>query len=194
MSISRVCVYCASSTKVPEVYFRDTATLGQTLARQGVTVVYGGGSVGLMGALADAVLKEKGRIIGVIPEFMMKLEWGNKNATELIVVEDMAQRKKKFIEDVDAVIALPGGSGTLEELSEVISLKKLGLFRKPIIILNTNGFYDQLIAFLERMIEDHFMHEAHKRLWTVIQEPSQIITAIENSPDWTSDDFKFAAI
>jgi len=194
MDIKKVCVFCASSTKVPKEYFDATALLGKTLAQNNIAVVYGGGSVGLMGALADAVLKEKGKIIGVIPKFMMELEWGNPDATQLIVTEDIPERKKKLIEGVDAVIALPGGTGTLEELSEVISMKKLGLFLKPIILLNTNNFFEHFIAFTDRMISDNFIHQEHKNVFTVAEKPESIIDVIKNSHPWTKDDFRHAAI
>ncbi|HPV57420.1 MAG TPA: TIGR00730 family Rossman fold protein, partial [Tenuifilaceae bacterium] len=137
----KVCVYCASSNKVDEKYFKATEILAKNLAKNGITSVYGGGSNGLMGCLADTALHEGGKVIGILPHFMDKVEWGHKNLTELILVKDMHERKRLLIEGVDAVVALPGGCGTLEELMEVITLKRLGKFTKPIIILNTDGFY-----------------------------------------------------
>ncbi|KAB2870969.1 MAG: TIGR00730 family Rossman fold protein, partial [Bacteroidales bacterium] len=133
----KVCVYCASSNKVDEKYFKATEILAKNLAKNGITSVYGGGSNGLMGCLADTALQEGGKVIGILPHFMDKVEWGHKNLTELILVKDMHERKRLLIEGVDAVVALPGGCGTLEELMEVITLKRLGKFTKPIIILNT---------------------------------------------------------
>jgi len=193
-AINKVCVFCASSTKVPQQYYTDTAILGTQLAANNVSVVYGGGSVGLMGTLANAVLQHNGTLIGVIPRFMMELEWGNPNATQLIVTEDMAERKKKMIEGIDAVIALPGGTGTLEELSEVISMKKLGLFLKPIVLLNTNHFFDPLIDFIKRMIADNFIHPRHLDLITLVDNPAGVLDACIKSKPWTDDDIKLAAL
>lgn len=192
--IKKICVYAASSTKVKPAFFDAAARLGKVLAQQNITTVYGGGSVGLMGSLADSVLQNNGKIIGVIPEFMMAMEWGNTRITELIVVKNMAERKKRFIEDVDAVVALPGSTGTLEELAEVLSMKKLGMFLKPIIILNTNGFFNPLIGFLENMISENFMHECNRNVWTIIDEPEALIDAIYNAPRWTEEHGKYAAI
>jgi len=125
---------------------------------------------------------------------MMELEWGNPSVTEMKIVDSMAQRKQLFIENVDAVIALPGGTGTLEELAEVISLKKLGLFTKPIIIVNTRGFYDSLLQFIEQMVADNFIRAEHKDLYTVISDPENIINAIKNAPIWEGKAIKLAAI
>jgi uncharacterized protein (TIGR00730 family) len=136
-----VTVYCASSRKVDEKYFKATLALADELLRKNAKVIYGGGAVGLMGAIADRYVEKRGRIKGVIPEFMVKVEWAHPNVDDMLIVTDMHDRKKKLIENTDAVIALPGGTGTLEELSEVITLKRLGKFSKPILMLNTDGFY-----------------------------------------------------
>ena len=138
--IKRVCVYCASSDKVDQRYFTATKTLGKILAEHQITVVYGGGSAGLMGCLADSVLAHQGQVIGIIPHFMTAVEWQHNGLSDLVLVEDMHERKRRFLVDVDAVIAFPGGCGTLEELLEVITLKRLGIFVKPILIFNQNGY------------------------------------------------------
>ena len=192
--IKQVCVYCASSTQINPEYLMVASSIGKILAGNNISVIYGGGSVGSMGALADAVIKNNGELIGVIPKFMMELEWGNPSVTEMKIVDSMAQRKQLFIENVDAVIALPGGTGTLEELAEVISLKKLGLFTKPIIIVNTRGFYDSLLQFIEQMVADNFIRAEHKELYTVISDPENIINAIKNAPIWEGKAIKLAAI
>jgi len=194
MKIEKVCIYCASSKQIDRDYITDVVELGKILALEHIEVIYGGGSVGAMGALADAVLENNGRIIGVIPKFMMELEWGNPHITQLIVVENMAERKQQFINSVDAVIALPGGTGTLEELAEVISLKKLGLFTKPIIILNTKGFYDTLIQFIDRMISDNFIRDEHRNIFSVINKPDEVIKAINNAPLWDDSARDLAAL
>ena len=190
----RICVYCASSSKVDKAYFEATIKLAEDIAERGITLVYGGGSAGLMGCLADTVLKNNGQAIGVLPRFMEKVEWGHKGLSQLTLVKDMHERKKLLIKDVDGVVALPGGCGTLEELMEVITLKRLGKFTKPIIILNTNGFYDHLKLLLDKMIQEHFMRTEHGEIWKFVNLPEEVIPAIENSPKWDSSAIKFAAV
>ena len=148
--IKKVCVYCASSDKIHEKYFEATRTLAKALVKNSTTVVYGGGARGLMGALADTVIEEKGRIIGIMPHFMKEVEFHHKDVNEFIFTADMHERKKQFMVGVDALVALPGGCGTFEELMEAITLKRLGIFTKPIIILNLDGYYDPLLAMLDR--------------------------------------------
>lgn len=190
----RICVYCASSSKVDKAYFDATQKLAEDMAVRGITLVYGGGSAGLMGCIADNVLKNKGQVVGILPRFMDKVEWGHKGLTQLTLVKDMHERKKLLIKDVEAVVALPGGCGTLEELMEVITLKRLGKFTKPIIILNTNGFYDHLKMLLEKMIHENFMRSEHIEIWQFVDQPEDIIPAIENAPKWDSSAIKFAAV
>lgn len=192
--IKKVCVFCASSKQIAKDYLDAAFNVGRILASQNITIVYGGGYVGSMGELAKSVIENKGCIIGIIPKFMIEMEWGNPHITEMIVVETIAQRKKKLIENVDAVIALPGGTGTLEELSEIISLKKLCLFTKPIIILNTNGFYNHLLLFLEQMISENFIRPEHRQLFEVALNPEEIIEKIEKSPKWESSAINLAAL
>ena len=184
MSIKKVCIFCASSQKIPKLYFQAASELAKILVKNNITIVYGGGSVGLMGQIADTTLEYNGKIIGIIPQFMFEREWGNSKITELIIVKDMHERKKKMIENADAVIALPGGCGTLEELAEVITLKQLGQFMKPIILLNTKKFYDPLITLYENMIHENFMRDKHREIWQTIENPSETITTIENAPEW----------
>ena len=190
----RICVYCASSSKVDKMYFEATQKLAEDFAKNNITLVYGGGSMGLMGCMADTLLKNNGQVIGILPRFMDKVEWGHKGLTQLILVKDMHERKKLLIKDVDAVVALPGGCGTLEELMEVITLKRLGKFTKPIIILNTNGFYDHLKLLLDKMIHEHFMRAEHGEIWKFVNTPEEILPAIESAPGWDSSAIKFAAV
>src|SRR5947207_11227819 len=180
--MKRICVYCASSEQVAEQYLDAAHELGRILAGAGVTVVYGGGRLGLMGRLAEGSLAGKGKIIGVIPRFMQQLEWGHGGLTELHLVEDMRERKHRMLLDSDAVIALPGGCGTLEELLEAITLKRLGLYFNPIIIVNTRGFWDPLIRLLEDMVLERFMNPEHREMWTVVSEPEQVLDAIRDTP------------
>ena len=190
----RICVFCASSSKVDARYFEATKVLAQELVSKDVTIVYGGGSYGLMGCLADTALGYGGKVIGILPRFMQKVEWGHKNLTELVLVKDMHERKKLLIQDVDAVVALPGGCGTLEELMEVITLKRLGKFTKPIVILNTDNFYYHLKEMLQKMIDEHFMRNEHNAIWQFVCSPEEVIPAIENAPHWDSDAINFAAV
>lgn len=190
----RVCVFCASSAKVDKLYFDQTTLVANELVKAGTTIVYGGGSVGLMGCLADTALSLNGKVIGVLPRFMDKVEWGHKSLSQMILVKDMRERKKLLIKDVDAVIALPGGCGTLEELMEVYTLKRLGKFTKPIIVLNTNGFYTHLELLIEKMIDERFMRPEHRQIWQMVTKPEDIIPAIQNAPSWDESAIKFAAV
>jgi len=188
----RICVYCASSPKVDEVYLAAAERLGREFASKGVGVVYGGGATGLMGRLADSVLACGGSIKGIMPKFMNDVEWAHKKVMDFEFTETMHERKAKFLEGIDGVVALPGGTGTLEELLEAVTLKRLGLFTKPIIIVNTKGFYDPLKAMFERCIDQAFMHPKHRGLWTFVDEPEQVLTAFNTAEPWGSDAIAFA--
>src|SRR5205814_10041038 len=179
--MKRICVYCASSEQVAEQYLDAANELGRILARAGVTVVYGGGRLGLMGRLAEGSLAAKGKIIGVIPRFMQQLEWGHGGLTELHLVEDMRERKHRMLLDSDAVIALPGGCGTLEELLDAITLKLLGLSFNPIIIIHVGRFFDPLITMLDRCVCEGFMAPEHSRMRDVVDFPAQALAAIASS-------------
>ena len=189
-----VCVYCASSSQIDDVYFKAAEELGAEIATHKMQLVYGGGASGLMGRLADTVLKKNGNVIGVSPQFMCDQAWDHSSLTQLIVTETMHERKEKMAFMSDAAVALPGGCGTLEELLEVITWKQLGIFTKPIIIVNINGFYNPLIAMLHKAIEQNFMRELHRDIWTVVNKASEVIPAIQNSPLWDENARKFAAI
>ena len=192
--MKRICVFCASSSKVDKSYFDAAEILAAQLVSHNVTIVYGGGAAGLMGCIADTAIKRGGHVVGIIPKFMTEVEWQHKELEEIHVVADMHERKKMLLEGTDALIALPGGSGTLEELLEAISLKRLGLYTKPIIIVNINGYYDPLIEMLEKSIREKFMSETHRKMWTVVSDPDDILNAIESSPEWSADAISFAAV
>lgn len=194
MTIRRVCVYCASSRQCDPLYHQAAARLGRELAHAGVTLVYGGGSVGSMGHLAGAALAAGGRVIGVIPQFMYDLEWAHRRLSELVVVNDMHERKRLMIDAVDAVVALPGGCGTFEELFEAITWKRLGLFGGAIVIVNTGGFYRPLVELLESAVERRFMDRRHLQMWSVVDEPEQVLEAIRTAPAWPHDNRRFAAL
>jgi uncharacterized protein (TIGR00730 family) len=190
----RVCVFCASSSQCDQIYFEAADELGKQLAINGYTIVYGGGGVGLMGALADGAMSAGGKVVGIIPKFMDELEWGHKGITELRLVEDIHERKRLLIEQVEAIIALPGGCGTFEELFEALTLKRLGLHFNKIIMINTKGYFNSCIDLLELSIKEKFMDPRHRLMWTVIEEPRQIIDAINNAPGWFPDAQSFATI
>jgi len=192
--LQQVCVYCASSTRVDQRYLDATDALAEVLVKQQITVVFGGGSTGLMGKLADSVLERGGRIIGIMPQFMQAVEWAHQGVKEFQFVGDMHERKKKFLDGTDALITLPGGCGTMEELLEAITLKRLGLFTKPIIIVNINHFYDPLIAMLDRCVAEHFMSAHHRSMWTVIENPADVIEAIQNASVWDKDAIQYALV
>ncbi|MCZ8319370.1 MAG: TIGR00730 family Rossman fold protein [Lysobacteraceae bacterium] len=190
----RLCVYAASSAKVDPVYLEAARTLGATLARAGCTTVYGGGGQGLMGALADGALAEGGEVIGIIPTFMVDLEWGHVGVTTLELVEDMRERKHRLLTGSDAVIALPGGCGTLEELFEAITLKRLGLYAKPIVLLNTRGFYDGLQAFMDKVIAERFMNPEHAAMWSMVSRVDEVLPRIRATPCWREDARQYAVV
>lgn len=192
--IKKVCVYCASSDKIDPSYKEATRELAKALVKSKVTVVYGGGARGLMGELADTVLEEEGRIIGIMPHFMKEVEFHHKDVNEFIFTADMHERKKQFMVGVDALITLPGGCGTFEELMEAITLKRLGIFTKPIVILNMNGYYDKLLDMLDHAVNEGFMGEKHRDIWTVFEDPTKVIEAISQSKPWSNDAIQFAQV
>jgi uncharacterized protein (TIGR00730 family) len=189
-----VLVYCASSRACDAAYHDVARRLGGLLAGAGCTVIYGGGRAGSMGALAEGALAAGGRIVGVIPKFMVELEWGHDDLTELHVVEDMRTRKHEMLTRATAVVALPGGTGTLEELFEAITLKRLGLYLGPIVIVNTRGYYGALITQLESAIGERFMDARHASMWTVVDSPEDVLAAIDAAADWGADSRDFAVV
>ena len=191
---STVCVYCASS-RSSHADYRDAAyRLGVILAQRGFRIIYGGGAVGSMGALADGALSEGGHVVGILPRFMADLEWGHKGLSELQLVEDMRTRKHLMLSRSQAVIALPGGSGTLEELFEALTLKRLGLYLNPILLINSRGYYDPLIEQLSRAVAERFMDERHLSMWQVVAAPEDVPYALSQAPGWAAEARGFAAI
>ncbi|HEY2105576.1 MAG TPA: TIGR00730 family Rossman fold protein [Candidatus Binataceae bacterium] len=192
--MGKVCVYCASSRQCDPAYHEAAQELGQELAAHNITIVYGGGLVGSMGALANAALALGGRVIGILPQFMHELEWGHTSLSELIIVNDIHERKRRMISDVDAVIALPGGCGTLEELFEAITWKRLGLYCGPIVMVNTLNFFAPCIELLNHCIEQRFMDPRHAAMWTVVNRPADVVEAIRQAPPWRPEYRSFAGL
>ncbi len=189
-----VCVYCAASSKVDRAYFDAARELGYALAEANVHCLYGAGNVGLMGALADAMLERNGQITGVIPRFMLERNWNHTALDSLIVTETIHERKARMAASADAAIALPGGCGTLEELLEIITWKQLGLFPKPIVIVNTNGYYNPLLSMLEQSIHERFMRPEHAEIWQVVGCADEVLSAIRNLPEWKYNSQNFAVV
>ncbi len=190
--MKKICVYCSSSAKIDKIYFDATEKLAELFVEQKIEVIFGGGAVGLMGKLADTVLQHGGNITGIIPKFMDKVEWSHKGVSNLVFTDTMHERKAKFLEKIDGVVALPGGTGTLEELLEAITLKRLGLFTKPIVILNTNNYYGPLIDMLSKCVAERFMHEKHLKMWTFVDGPHEVLAALKSAPAWGADAIEFA--
>ena len=175
-----VCVFCASSANIDARYLEAARELGRLLAEGGWRCVNGGGAVGLMGAVTDGALDANGEVTGVIPKFMVDNGWCYDRLEDVIVTADMHQRKQMMSEMADAVIALPGGVGTLEELLETLTWRQLGLVKVPVIILNTLGYYDGLLAMLHHAIDEGFMKSSHAALWQVATTPAEAIALLED--------------
>ncbi|MBR5470097.1 MAG: TIGR00730 family Rossman fold protein [Paludibacteraceae bacterium] len=192
--IGSVVVYCASSTKIKSCYFEAAQRLGKILAENNITCCNGAGNMGLMAALSNAVLENGGRVTGVIPRFMCEQGWHHEQLTTLEIVDTMHERKQRMMQLSDAAIALPGGCGTLEELLEVITWKQLGLYLKPIVIVNVDNFFTPLLAYLEQLIEERFMRPIHRNIWIVVESPEDVLEAIEKAEPWDASVRKNAAI
>jgi uncharacterized protein (TIGR00730 family) len=178
--IQRVCVFCGSNTGSEERYAEAARELGRLLAREGIGLVYGGGSVGLMGQLADAVLSAGGEVIGVIPHALWAREVGHRGLTQLHIVETMHERKAMMAELSDAFIALPGGLGTLEEIFEIWTWAQLGLHAKPLGFLDVNGFYTPLMQFLDRAARERFLRTEHRAIAVVENDPEALLRRFDS--------------
>ncbi|MBV6415514.1 MAG: Cytokinin riboside 5'-monophosphate phosphoribohydrolase [Steroidobacteraceae bacterium] len=172
--IRSVCVYCGSRKGASPDFAAAAAALGTALAQEGLTLVYGGGSVGLMGVLADAAIAAGGRVVGVIPRILMERELAHRGLAELVVTESMQERKAKMAELSDAFIALPGGIGTLDELFEMWTWAQLGLHEKPCAMVNTAGYYDPLVAFLDGAVRAGFLRPEVRSKLRVFVEPGAV--------------------
>lgn len=174
MNYTSIAVFCGSKSGENPLYKQHATELGKLMAEKQVTLIYGGGSVGLMGAIADAVMENNGKVVGVIPELLVAWEQQHKSITELHVVADMHVRKKMMYELCDAAIILPGGYGTLDELFEIITWNNLKIHEKKIILLNSGGFYNHLIAHIELMQEQGYLYEDWRKRISVVDEPNAI--------------------
>lgn len=187
-------VYASNSNALHEDYYRDAHQVGEILGEASINIRYGGGGVGLMRAMADAALSKGAHVHGVIPDFLNTVEHGHKSLPQLDVVKTMAERKARMLEGSDAVVALPGGCGTLEELLEALTLKRLGLFLGPIVLVNTRGYYNRLAELLEHIVGERFMGNGHLKMWSIIDEPSELLASFRTAPAWSASARSFAAV
>lgn len=171
-----VCVFCGSGTGRNPVYAETARKLGQLFAQSSIRLVYGGGKIGLMGILADTMMESGGKVTGVIPGFLMRKEVGHRGITELEVVESMHQRKQRMAELADAFVALPGGWGTLEELAEILTWRQLGLITQPVVLLNTNHFFDPLLNQMRLMVKEGFLQSGNFNFLQVEKTPEKILS------------------
>ena len=178
-----LCVYCASSDRLDPKYYTAAAELGREMVMRGWGLVYGGGKTGMMGAIARAVKRNGGRVVGVIPEFMKVRELAYVEADELVTVITMRERKLLMETRADAFVALPGGWGTLEEILEILTLRQLDVVKKPCVLLNQDGFYDPLLQLFDRMLAEKFFKPANMQLFRVAATPADVFTQIEAAAD-----------
>ncbi|MDD2133079.1 TIGR00730 family Rossman fold protein [Pseudomonas kurunegalensis] len=189
MPVRSVCVFCGASIGANPAYREAAIALGQAIARRGLTLVYGGGAVGLMGVVADAAMAAGGEVVGIIPQSLLDAEVGHKGLTRLEVVDGMHARKARMAELSDAFIALPGGLGTLEELFEVWTWGQLGYHAKPLGLLDVNGFYDKLGGFLDHIVEEGFVRQQHRAMLLLAQQPDELLDGMDSfiapvAPKW----------
>lgn len=192
--VKRVTVYASSSNALAESYYDAAARLGTVLGQAGVDVVYGGGGVGLMRSMADHALAAGAHVHGVIPHFLNTVEHGHKNLSRLEVVNDMRERKHRMLVNSDAVVSMPGGSGTFEEVFEVLTLKRLGDFLGPVVLVNTNHYFDRLVDFLEHSVRERFMSEIHLEMWSIVDEPEAVFEAMHSARKWGAEAREYAAV
>jgi uncharacterized protein (TIGR00730 family) len=192
--IRTVCVYCASSDHCRPIFLESAYSLGNFLAKESIDIVYGGGSTGLMGRLADGAIAGNGHVRGIIPQFMQNLEWGHKGISILEEVEDMHTRKFLMIRKSDGIVALPGGCGTLEELLEAITWKRLGLAHQPIVIVNIDGFYDPLITMLQSTVDEQFMRPEHLNMWHVVNTVEEVLPMLRSIDPWPLNAISYAKV
>lgn len=182
VKITSLCVYCGARPGTDQAYAQEAVRLGQLLAERGITLVTGGGHVGLMGICADAVLDAGGRVVGVIPRHLMGRELGHRGLTELLVTDDMHSRKAKMFEIADAFAVLPGGLGTLDETLEMVTWRQLGLHDKPIVLVSIGGYWTPLLAVIERIIEAGFAGPDARALVKMVGSVEEVLPAIEAAP------------
>ncbi len=191
--VKSVCVYSASSTKIDEKYVNAARELGRLLAIKGVEMVNGAGVMGLMAECTNAAMENGGKTTGVIPQFMVDRDWHHTGMDKLVVTKDMHERKQTMADFSDGCIALPGGCGTFEEVLEVITWKQIGIYNKPIVIYNVDGYYDLFLQMLHNAVDERFMRPEHLDLWTVATTAEEAIEQVMNAPLWDVEKAKSIA-
>ena len=189
-----VAVYCSSSNKVRTSYMAAAEQLGRILAEAGIRLVYGDGGIGLMAAVAKGALDAGGEVLGVIPQFMVDQGWNNPRSSQTIITQTMHERKSTICEVSDAMVALPGGIGTFEELLECLTWKQLGLHSCPVVILNTDGYFDRLVDCLESMVEEQMMRPIHRKMFSVVNTPEEVLPALISAEEWDPNTRRLASI
>ena len=192
--VKRICVYCASSTQIDPAYFEAARRVGQLMAERGIELVNGAGSMGLMAATADGCMERGGHTIGIIPTFMVNEGWCHQGMSQIIETRDIHERQEKMAEMSDAAIVLPGGCGTFAEMMELITWKQLGIYLKPIILLNTLNYYEPMLNVLHQAANQHFMREQHTDIWRVASTPEEAIEMALTTPLWDTEIRRFAKI
>lgn len=192
--IQSIAVYCSSSNKLRPSFIDAAELLGGLMALNGIRLVYGDGGIGLMAAVARGALNNGGEVIGVIPQFMVDQGWNNPHSTQTIITQTMHERKATICDMSDAMVALPGGIGTFEELLECLTWKQLGLHQNPVVLLNIDGYYDRLLACIDLMVEEQMMRPIHKQMYIVVDTPEEVIPAIMNAEEWDPNTRRLAAI
>lgn len=186
-NIKSLCVYCGSSDRGSPTHHDAALRLGGIMAKAGVRLVYGGGRIGMMGRIADAVMERGGEVIGIIPQFLEQVEVGHSGVTQLIVTDNMHDRKQKMAEMSDAFLIMPGGLGTLEETFEILTWKQLGLHHKPIIIADIDGYWHHLTELIDHMIAESYAKEENRALFQVIDSIDELLPALSAMPAFDSD-------
>lgn len=192
--VKNIGIFCASSSKIDKIYFDAAEKIGEILAKNNLICYTGAGNSGLMNAVENSVLRNGGQCFGVIPQFMIDMNWCHQGLSGTIVVQTMAERKTILREKIDAAVFLAGGIGTLDEFFEILTLKQLGIFCKPIIILNTESYYNELLKVLDKTVAGNFMLEEHKKMWQVVNFAEEILPAIAAAPDWKSENVELALL
>ena len=189
-----VAVYCSSSNKVRTSYMDAAEQLGRILAEADIRLVYGDGGIGLMAAVAKGALDAGGEVLGVIPQFMVDRGWNNPRSSQTIITQTMHERKATICEVSDAMVALPGGIGTFEELLECLTWKQLGLHSCPVVILNTDGYFNRLIDCLDYMVEEQMMRPIHRKMFSVVNTPEEVLPALLSAEEWDPNTRRLASI
>ena len=189
-----VAVYCSSSNKVRTSYMDAAEQLGRILAEADIRLVYGDGGIGLMAAVAKGALDAGGEVLGVIPQFMVDQGWNNPRSSQTIITQTMHERKATICEVSDAMVALPGGIGTFEELLECLTWKQLGLHSCPVVILNTDGYFNRLIDCLDYMVEEQMMRPIHRKMFSVVNTPEEVLPALLPAEEWDPNTRRLASI